>query len=91
MVRAWVFARSLARRARVCIAGVGFALMELMLPACLVEEPVQAVRERRPAARMMVAAALVDLLLVLLVMLVIGGGVPCVTDVDFALIVLGSR
>jgi len=56
-----VFVRSLARRARVCIAGEGFVRMELMFPACLGEEElVQAERVRRAAERRMVAAALVD-------------------------------
>ena len=55
-----MFARSLARRARVCIAGEGFARIEPTFPACFVDELEHAESVRSAAERMIVAAALVD-------------------------------
>lgn len=58
-VYAWVLARSLERRARVCIAGVGLERTEPTSPAWEVEEDEHAVSERKHAVAMMEAAALV--------------------------------
>lgn len=58
-VYAWVLARSLERRARVCIAGDGFERTEPTSPAWEVEEEEHAVRVRKHAEAMRVAAALV--------------------------------